>query len=147
MSAPEVQFHTGVTDPEVFVCRMLRKACRQGVRVQVTAPEEVLALLDRLLWTFEERDFVPHVRVAAVAQALASRTPIWLTPAALGADAPRVLLNLGAEAPPRPLELERIIEVVAAAPDEARRGRERWRQYKQIGLVVVHMPEPGLGSA
>ena len=63
------------------------------------------------------------------------------------ADAPRVLLNLGAEAPPRPLELERIIEVVAADPDEARRGRERWRQYKQLGLVVVHMPEPGLGSA
>jgi DNA polymerase-3 subunit chi len=147
MGSPEVQFHTGIADARIFVCRMLRKACRQGVRVQVTAPEEVLADLDRLLWTFEERDFVPHVRVGASAPALASRTPVWLTPSALGDEAPRVLLNLGAEAPPHPMGLERIIEVVAADPEAASRGRDRWRHYKQLGLHVVHMPEPGVGPA
>ena len=57
----EVEFHTGVADPTAFACRLLRKACRAGVRVLVTASPAPLVALDRALWTFAERDFVPHV--------------------------------------------------------------------------------------
>ena len=75
----EVEFHTGVADPVGFACRLLRKAYRQGARVLVTAPGPRLGELDRALWTFEERDFVPHVRVpgagAAVAAARRSGSP------------------------------------------------------------------------
>jgi DNA polymerase III subunit chi len=143
MSAPEVQFHTGLAEPELYVCRLLRKAVRQGVRVQVTAAEDLLLGLDRLIWTFEERDFVPHVRIGAVASELAARTPIWLTPVALAADAHRVLLNLGADPPSVHLKFDRIIEVVSSDAEEARRGRERWRHYKGLGLAVRHVAEPG----
>ena len=54
-----VEFHTSIADPLDFACRLLRKACRQGVRVQVSAAPETLTALDRALWTEPERDFVP----------------------------------------------------------------------------------------
>ncbi len=134
----EVEFHTGVHDRVAFACRLLRKAYRQSVRVLVTAPPELLSELDQQLWTFEEREFVPHVRMPGAAAALAARTPIWLATHAGVPDAPRVLVNLGAQAPDDLAALERLIEVVAADVDETERGRQRWRGYKQAGLAIRH---------
>lgn len=142
----EVEFHTGVSDPLAFACRLLRKAYRQGARVLVTAPPGMLNALDRELWTFEERDFVPHLRMPGAEAAAAALTPIWLTHGAAAAglaDAPRVWVNLDADAPTEPLTLERLIEVVSIEPDEAARGRERWRAYKALGLAIRHHAAPG----
>jgi DNA polymerase-3 subunit chi len=134
----EVEFHTGIADRIGFSCRLLRKASRRGARVLVTAPREVLAELDRALWTFEPHEFVPHVRMPGAAAALAARTPIWLAADSDVAGAPRLVINLGAEAPAEPGTLERLIEVVAADPDEAASGRSRWRAYKAAGLNILH---------
>ena len=134
----EVEFHTGVADRIGFACRLLLKACRRGVRVLVTAQPEDLAALDRALWVFEEREFVPHVRMPGAPAAVAARTPIWLAPQAGADGAPRVVLNLGAEAPEDMAQLDRLIEVVSSEPDDADRGRARWRSYKQAGLQIKH---------
>ena len=137
----EVEFHTGVADTLGFACRLLRKAHRRGARVLVTAPADTLAALDRELWIFDARDFVPHVRVPGAAAALARRTPIWLALEALEAGtagAPAVLVNLGAAAPADLGPLERLIEVVGADPDQAEQGRQRWRDYKARGLRITH---------
>lgn len=143
----EVEFHTGIADPLAYACRLLRKAYRQGARVLVTAPAEVLNVLDRQLWTFEERDFVPHVRVPGAAAATAALTPIWLATgfsAVVGQNsAPGVLVNLGAAAPAAPADLQRLIEIVADTPDEMAHGRARWRAYKAAGLAISHHPASG----
>ena len=142
----EVEFHTGVVDPVGFACRLLRKAVRRGVRVRVIAPEDTLGALDRALWTFDERDFVPHVRVPGASAETAARTPIWLVPAVdatVGdSPAPAVLLNLGADAPDVLAGLDRLIEIVSVDPDEAARGRSRWRAYKSRGLGITHHNAP-----
>jgi DNA polymerase-3 subunit chi len=140
----EVEFHTGAADRIGFACRLLRKAYRSGARVLVTAPPEVLAELDRSLWTFEERDFLPHVRVAGSAAAVRRRTPIWLALAAPVADdaaagpAPRLVVNLGADAPGDLQALDRLIEVLSTDAEDIDRGRARWRAYKAAGLAIVH---------
>lgn len=139
----EVEFHTGVADPIGFACRLLRKAARQGVAVQVTAAPESLDALDRGLWCFEERDFVPHVRMPGARADVARRTPIWLARAALDSGAPRVLVNLDAAAPTDLAALDRLIEIVAAEPEAAAAGRERWRFYKSRGLSIKHHIERG----
>ena len=136
--ATEVEFHTGVADTLVFACRLLRKAYRRGALVLCTTPAHRLAELDRLLWTLEERDFVPHVRMPGAQPALASRTPIWLAETALEAARGRVLVNLGAEAPADATAFVRLIEIVPAESDAAAAGRERWRRYKAAGLGIVH---------
>jgi DNA polymerase-3 subunit chi len=142
----EVEFHTGVADPVGFACRLLRKAVRRGVRVRVIAPTDTLGALDRALWTFEEREFLPHVRVPGASAATAARTPIWLAPdlqtSAGDTPLPGLLLNLGADAPRDLSGLDRLIEVVSADPDEAARGRSRWREYKARGLGITHHSAP-----
>ena len=142
----EVEFHTGVADPVGFACRLLRKAVRRGVRVRVIAPEDTLAALDLALWTFDEHDFIPHVRVPGASEATAACTPIWLAsncqaPAG-DAPAPAVLLNLGADAPEELSGLDRLIEIVSAEVDEAAGGRARWRAYKARGLGITHHTPP-----
>ncbi len=139
----EVEFHTGVSDPQTFTCRLLRKAWRQGVRVQVTAPAETLDALDRQLWAFDERDFVPHARLPAASPALRERSPIWLTPEVVGGRAPRVVVNLDEQAPTDLAGLDRLIEVVSTDAEQADRGRQRWRAYKALGLSIKHHGEPG----
>ena len=134
----EVEFHTGLADPVGFACRLLRKACRQGARVLVTAPEATLRELDRALWTFEEREFIPHVRMPGAAAGVAARTPVWLAGGASLPEAPAVVVNLGADAPADTDAVQRLIEVVSADPDDAARGRERWRGYKAAGLQIRH---------
>jgi DNA polymerase-3 subunit chi len=141
----EVEFHTGVDDPLAYACRLLRKACRAGVRVLVTAPPDTLSALDRALWTFDERDFVPHVRQPGARQAMAARTPIWLAAEGGLPDEPRVRVNLGAEAPEDLSGVERLIEIVSSDPDEADRGRGRWRDYKARGLQIAHRRGAGTG--
>ncbi len=134
----EVEFHTGVADPLAYACRLLRKAYRAGVRVLVTAPPAALATLDRALWTFDAREFVPHVRQPGAGAAVAARTPIWLAPQAGLSDAPPVLVNLGADAPADLAGVQRLIEIVSDDAEEAARGRGRWRDYKARGLEIVH---------
>jgi DNA polymerase-3 subunit chi len=140
----EVEFHTGAADRIAFACRLLRKAYRSGARVLVTAPPEVLAELDRSLWTFEDRDFLPHVRVPGSAPAVCRRTPIWLAAAApvaedaLAGPAPRLVVNLGSQAPADLQAIDRLIEVLSTEPEDVDRGRARWRAYKAAGLQIVH---------
>ena len=137
MTVP-VAFHTGAADPVSFACRLLRKAWRQGAHVLVTAPEPTLSALDTALWTFDAQDFVPHLRLPAPA-ALALRTPIWLCAGEVPADAPRLRVNLGAEPPQDPSEVERVIEIVGDAPQDRLAARERWRHYEQAwGITPEH---------
>ena len=138
MALTEVEFHSGVADALDFACRLLRKACRQGARVQVTAPEATLAALDRALWTFEEREFLPHVRMPGASAEVAALTPIWLSAQAGGEGAPRVLVNLDADMPSDLAALDRLIEIVGAQAEQAERGRARWRAYKATGLAITH---------
>ena len=142
----EVEFHTGVSDRVGFACRLLRKANRQGARVLVTAPDDLLVELDRALWMFEQRDFLPHVRMPGAKAAVAARTPVWLARDASlqsAVDAPRLVVNLGAEAPADMAALLRLIEVVSAEPDDAEQGRQRWRAYRAAGLNIKHHAAAG----
>jgi DNA polymerase III subunit chi len=143
-----VEFHTGVADKIGFACRLLRKAYRQGARLVVTGPAPLLTTLDRELWTFADRDFIPHLRLtSATPPAAALRTPIWLVDGDLPDTVPGLLVNLGAAAPADPARFHRIIEVLSADADDLQPGRERWRAYVAAGLSPVRHPLPGAAPA
>lgn len=137
---PQVEFHTGRGDPIGFACRLLRKALRQGVRLVVSAEAGALRELDRALWTFDERDFIPHLLVDGRNQsaAIARRTPLWLVDALPAAPHPPVLVNLGGAIEDWVDRFERVIEIVPIEEEAAARARWRWRLYKERGLAVVH---------
>ena len=136
----EVSFHTGVSQPVAYACRLLRKAYRKGSRVVVTAPAPMLTALDAALWTFDPQDFIPHLMPASgtlVPQRL-RETPVWLQEHAVDAVHHQVLVNLG-DTPPEGFEsFERVIEIVAADPDSRLAGRARWKHYASRGYAIDH---------
>lgn len=140
-----VEFHTGVPDTLDFTCRLLRKAYRRGATVLCLAPGERLEALDRALWTFVEREFLPHALLGRAKGGMLARTPIWLSsawPDVDAVEAPRrdVIVNLGGPLPVEAAASARVIEVVGADPDEVDRGRSLWRQYKVGGFEITHHP-------
>jgi DNA polymerase III subunit chi len=167
MAASEVEFHTSVADPPLFAVRLLRKAYRLGARVLVTAPAARLQVVDRLLWTGDEGDFVPHALLATTAARVWQRSPFWLAErvedavaaaaSATPSSLPSVLINLGAVATvstpgnagqdrhetAAATRFARLIEIVGVEPDEVAAGRERWRAYKAAGLSIRHFVAGG----
>lgn len=136
----EISFHTKVPDVMGYACRLLRKASRKGSRVVVSAESDVLRQLDLALWTFDELDFVPHIRVArgaTVAPRLAA-TPIWLIEPGTEPTGHDVLVNLSLELPPGFAAYERVIEIVGHGDEVARAGRARWRHYLERGYALKH---------
>ncbi len=133
----EVAFHFNAPDKQAYACRLLRKALAAGSRVVVTAPDEALARLDTLLWTFSQTDFIAHVRLPADA-ALAGASPVVLTerPAQ---DVPhrQVLLNLGQAMPAGFEQYQRVIEVVSLDDEDRQLARGRWKQYTELGYTIV----------
>jgi DNA polymerase III subunit chi len=127
-----------VQDRLGYACRLLRKAQARGARVVVSAPPEMLARLDALLWTFEPTDFVPHLRVVRDAQIAPhlKQTPIWLVDRVEQAPHHEVLLNLGDDLVPGFESFERVIEIVPEEEAPKQSARRRWKHYADRGYTL-----------
>lgn len=132
----EVAFHFNLPDKTRYLCRLLRKAAAQGVRVAVTGPPAALRELDDALWSFSPTDFVPHC-MAGSDSAIAHASPIVLGGAPSQADHHEVLLNLEAQVPTGFERFSRVIEVVGPSEQEVADSRMRWKYYQQRGYALV----------
>ena len=133
-----VAFHFNVPDRRAYTCRLLRKAYRSGARVVVTGESAQLAELDRLLWTFEALEFIPHWRGAS-ADELPVRlraTPVLLTAGHSARFGHGVLVNLGRDVPSDYTQYQRVIEVVGRDDFDREGARGRWRQYSAEGCPI-----------
>ncbi|HEX6363319.1 MAG TPA: DNA polymerase III subunit chi [Albitalea sp.] len=144
----DIHFHFNVPDRLAYACRLLRKAVRAGTSgVAVSAPAPTLATLDRLLWTFEPQEFLPHVllRDGEAPPARLARTPIWLVPDAAMASRHPVLVHLGDEPAAGFESFERLIEIVSTDPDGREAARRRWKHYAARGYEIVRHDLGGAG--
>ncbi len=135
----EVSFHFNVPDRTEYTCRLLRKAVRQGAKVVVTGPGNVLSGLDRALWSFDPLEFIPHalLQTHQVAAPRLRDTPVWLLEDSAASVHHEVLLNLGHEAPAGFESFARLIEIVSTDGDERAAARERWKHYASRGYNIV----------
>lgn len=135
---PAVAFHFNVTDRAAYLCRLVRKARRSGARLVITGERAQLDALDKLLWTFDPLDFVPHWkgRRAADVPARLSETPTLLLEEAAGATPAQVLVNLGEQLPLGYEAYERVIEIVSRDGPDRDSARDRWRQYAAAGHPI-----------
>ena len=136
---PQVEFHHGIGDKQAYACRLLRKASRAGVQLVVTGDVAALQALDRLLWVFDDQEFLPHV-LSTGGVSLPERlhaTPVWLSDDPASAPGPRsVLVNLGREVPPGAERFDRLFDLVSSQPDDRQEGRARWKAYAARGWAV-----------
>jgi DNA polymerase III subunit chi len=133
----EVAFHFNAPDKLAYACRFARKAQRSGARLVITAPAQVVATLDQMLWNLAAQDFVAHCRDDADEE-LQHASPVLLAEDARRAPHHQVLLNLHARVPEGFSGFERLVEVVSAV-DEADRAqaRARWKHYASRGYAIT----------
>ena len=119
-----------------FACRLTEKAYLRNLRVIVLAESAAdVAAMDDLLWTFNDRSFVPH-KVRLDAQAEESATPVHLCvepPVAPTAD---LAVNLASRLPLQPERFARIAEIIDADPQRRQLGRERFKSYRDLKFTL-----------
>jgi DNA polymerase-3 subunit chi len=119
-----------------FACRLTEKAYLKNLSVVIV--NDTLAdaqALDDLLWTFNERSFIPH-KVCTDEHSLdpAAKVHLAALPAAL--PAADLLVNLTAHLPAHWERYPRIAEIIDADEERRRLGRERFKTYRDLKVTL-----------
>lgn len=119
-----------------YACRLAEAAVERGERVYLqTASAAEAQRLDDLLWTFNDRSFLPH-EIFSGAPASHDRVMIMLGHESAPATHRRLLINLTELVPADLGQYERIAEIVDVDPDRKRSARERYKQYREQDCVL-----------
>jgi DNA polymerase-3 subunit chi len=125
-----------------FACRLTEKAYLRDLKVVVCCDTAAdTQALDDLLWTFNERSFVPHdVRPSAAAEsgpsAPRSEVPVELTPDLQHVERADLLVNLSGRLPEGLQRFGRVAEIIDADAERRRLGRERFKAYRDLKLPL-----------
>ena len=113
---------------------MAKRAYDDGRKLIVYTPSPKLAdEFDRLLWTFSQLSFVPHVKAS---HPLAAETPIIIASDDSGLPHHEALLNIGDDPPPFFSRFDALREVVSSESEDRARARARLKFYKSRGFDI-----------
>jgi len=119
-----------------FACRLTEKAYLRELRVVLLSESTAEAdAIDELMWTFNERSFVPH-GIYRHDRPFDAATPVQLTPDLDGIDHADLLVNLSGRLPSRLERFSRIAEIIDADEERRRLGRERFKAYRDLKLPL-----------
>lgn len=136
----QVDFHILATSDRqarlVYACRLTDKARERGHCVFLrVADDDTAQTLDKLLWTFRDRSFIPH----AIDGPGAPDEPVLIgtgnAPSRGEAD---LLVNLADDPVATPDVFQRIIEIGDSDPDVRHSARQRYRWYREQGIEPEH---------
>jgi len=119
----------------IFACRLAEKAYLSDLKVVILQDDLSDArALDELLWTFNERSFVPH-------ELCLDETFDADTPVHIGLDAGKLpggdlLVNLTDRLPSGLERYARVAEIIDADVERRREGRERFKSYRDLKLIL-----------
>ena len=119
-----------------LACRLAEKAAEQGraciCRRQGSAEAQ---RLDDLLWTYNERSFLPH-EIFSGAPPSHARVMVMLGDAAAPPSHRQLVVNLTDAIPAELEQYERVAEIVDVDPERKRIARERYKQYRERGCTL-----------
>lgn len=129
-----IDFHLNVEDHLQYICRLVRKAFSQGLKVVCFSSDmNRLRELDDLLWTFSEDAFLPHVMTG---HAQIHETPIILTHQVEDIRHYDLLINLDDDCPSFFARFDRLVEIVGTDESHKKLARDRYRFYKDRGYPL-----------
>jgi DNA polymerase-3 subunit chi len=134
-----VDFHVlaeGAPDARLrYACRLAEEHAERGARVylQTGSPAETQRL-DELLWTYNDRSFLPH-EIYSGAPPSHDRVRVMLGDQPPPAQS-EVFINLSETVPANLDEPPHIIEIVDVDPERKRTARERYKQYRDRGCTL-----------
>jgi len=122
-----------LAEPLRLVCELARKANDANLSLLILARDTAQAeALDDLLWSFDEDAYIPHQ--IAGADDDEDEAPVLIATPDIDTASRPLVLNLRDE--PYLGACDRILEVVPADPAARDPLRERWKQYKALGLEL-----------
>jgi DNA polymerase-3 subunit chi len=119
-----------------FACRLTEKAYLKDLSVVIV--NDTLAdaqALDDLLWTFNERSFIPH-KVCVDEHSMDPATKVHLAALPVALPPADLLVNLTARLPAQWERYPRIAEIIDADEDRRRLGRERFKTYRDLKVTL-----------
>ena len=119
----------------IFACRLAEKAYLNDLKVLILQDNLGDAkALDELLWTFNERSFVPHE--LCLEEKFDPATPVHLGLDAGKLPALDLLVNLTDRMPAGFDRFTRVAEIMDADPERLRLGRERFKSYRELKVAM-----------
>ncbi|MDX1810797.1 MAG: DNA polymerase III subunit chi [Gammaproteobacteria bacterium] len=127
--------NAGLAGLENYTCKLVEKAFHRGHRIFIlTANQDQSERLNKLLWTFNDRSFVPHVLAE---DDLASDTPIHISHLSRNTSINDVLVNLKPELVENFDRFSRIAEIVGGDDQQKQAARMRYREYQKHQCQVA----------
>jgi DNA polymerase-3 subunit chi len=119
-----------------FACRLTEKAYLRDLRIAIVSDTLADArALDDLLWTFNERSFIPH-QVCLDEHSVDPATKVVLTARPTMPPPADLLVNLTACLPAQWERYTRIAEIIDADEERRRLGRERFKSYRDLKVAL-----------
>jgi DNA polymerase-3 subunit chi len=119
----------------IFACRLAEKAYLSDMQVVILQDElNDAKALDDLLWTFNERSFVPHE--LCLDEKFDAGTPVHIGLDAGKLPAGDLLVNLTDRLPTGLERYARVAEIIDADAERRRLGRERFKSYRELKLAL-----------
>ncbi len=120
-------------DPLLRVCELAKRAFAAALPTLILARSQDQAeAIDAKLWEFDEDAFIPHQIAGDDDDAM---TAVLIVPPGVDSSDRPLAINL--RDTPALGRHERVLEVVAANPDDRSGSRERWRIYQQRGYDLA----------
>jgi DNA polymerase-3 subunit chi len=120
-----------------FACRLTEKAYLRDLKVVLLSETAAEAeVMDEMLWTFNERSFVPHDIHRGGPSSGDPTQQVMLTPDPDTIDSADLLVNLSGRLPSRWERFSRIAEIIDADDERRRLGRERFKAYRELKVAV-----------
>lgn len=137
---PEITFYVLATDTEqarhTFACKLIEKIYRNAENCFVLTDNiEQAQVMDKQLWLFRAGSFVPH-QIYIENQQFLTQT-ILIGYQANSTINSKIILNLSQQLPIFTENTQRILEVLDNNQDCKLAGRQRYRQYQQMGYTVL----------
>lgn len=122
-------------DRQVFACRLIEKAYKQGHHIYIhTDNAEQAELVNQTLWSFRADSFVPHQLTDGLN---ADNCPVLIGHNTKPPRLMDLLINLGTEQPSFFSQFERVAEFINDDKQLKIMGRERYRFYQQRGYELT----------
>jgi DNA polymerase-3 subunit chi len=139
-------YHLTATPWERALPALVQKAHGAGFRVLIIARDEEQAKqVDSLLWSFDERSFLPH---SMTKDEFEAEQPIFITTES--ADNPNnadLLLLLNGSLPDASAPFKRVLDMFDGSNDEeVAAARSRWKSYKERGLTPSYFQQTPSGG-
>ena len=120
----------------LFACRLTEKAYLRDLRIVILNDTLAEAKeLDELLWTFNERSFIPH-QIFLDGDPMDFSTPVQLALQSTATPAADLLVNLAHSLPAQLPQYPRIAEIIDADEERRRLGRERFKAYRDLKFTL-----------